>query len=960
MPGFIIMKKILTAFLLFIISVPAMAFIVEGTIVDSQGPFVGAAIIESGTNHGNASDENGNFWITVDDPNAILEISSIGYETQRIKASDVKKDTPIVLQESYDFIEDVIVTPCTSEELHQQDLNASAGMWIGENARFNYKAYCKLTSCFDGFLLDAPNEPHPDDKSGQYTPNAKCIPCTEILPGSAENTIKDGKCFAKSCKCGYTLNNGTCIPWDENKPCTKQTKPALPANAKSAIMKCNGEAPYCEIVDCKDDTYVHNTDTNTCDDLDKKTCAEKDWNTIEHATGGTYERQTNGKILCKPTCDGTNYEAQRNSDKTAYECVPKTKSRVDKACSNADIQRLKLDSNTTKAIVADDGWNEKDGTVTKCIITDCKSGFRPDKDGTKCISTKCPCFEEWDDEQRKCVEWKTKTCDAPNAKSAQRACNPNNKNGTEYCKVDECNEGYTFDKSKNVCVSTRGADCKGDLPADSHASVASLDKNRKCIIMACEDGYNLVGKGEKAKCEARKVASEEEVKELKENAQKMEENKNSLVNRTIGAAGIGAVGIGGMMAAGALAEQAADQEAEEAMRAYLNTFSCEYGSNQRVSGGTIGIEIPGGNDMFNLYTQYAQLANDLKIRKAALGIKPGIESEVVIDKATTGLYDDVGTGITGGNYASVARALTDPNSEDAKRWNEQKDKTAKNLKTGAITAGVGAAASLAANLAVNSGKDKQDKTDEILSKYNRTTPDEKTDASSEETDTPSDAAVIPAVDEDQNTPTGAAQVGTFKENQNIEPVTDISPAAEVKEQDPECDPSLAWNKMRGNKSLQNRYAQYSRGIHQDSTRSAEQDAQLNKIKQICIGAKGKWEEKIQDLGDFAVANTTFLDCKKNGIFDTACLDKKSEQYKTALLNVCGTHNTFKTFICDFGSPDRTRGSVRCQNTFNKKTGNIEWTQTHASLDKLLQLSRTPVEQWRDKEDNYDACMFFTD
>jgi hypothetical protein len=45
-------------------------------------------------------------------------------------------------------------------------------------------------------------------------------------------------------------------------------------------------------------------------------------------------------------------------------------------------------------------------------------------------------------------------------------------------------------------------------------------------------------------------------------------------------------------------------------------------------------------------------------------------------------------------------------------WNEQKNKTADTLKAGAITAGVGAAGSLAANIAVNSNKDKQNKTNE--------------------------------------------------------------------------------------------------------------------------------------------------------------------------------------------------------------------------------------------------------
>lgn len=857
-----------------------MALIVEGTIVDSQGPFVGAAIIESGTNHGNASDENGYFWITVDDPNAILEISSIGYETQRIKASDVKKDVPIVLQESYDFIEDVIVTPCTSEELHQQDLNASAGMWIGENARFNYKAYCKLTSCFDGFLLDAPNEPHPDDVSGQYTPNAKCIPCTEILLGSAENTIKDGKCFAKSCKCGYTLNNGTCIPWDENKPCTKQTKPALPANAKSAIMKCNGEAPYCEIVDCKDDTYVHNTDTNTCDDLDKKTCAEKDWNTIEHATGGTYERQTNGKILCKPTCDGTNYEAQRNSDKTAYECVPKTKSRVGKDCTKDEISRLNLDPNTTKAIVAEDGWDEATGTVTKCIIIDCADGFAP-KDGTSCIDTKCGCGHRWNRNTQSCDDIRGTDCTAPNAHDAKIACEPDNENGKELCKIQAggCNDGYTLDAVKNVCVSTRGADCKGTLPADSHASVASLDKNQKCIIMACEDGYNLIGKGEKAKCEARNVASEQEVADLKANAQKMKENKNSLVNRTIGAAGIGAVGIGGMMAAGALAEQAADAEAEGAMRAYLNTFRCEYGSGQTVNGGTIEQPLPVA-DLVDIRKTYAKTAYELQTLKQSLGKPSGIESEIPIKvndlnepfiaTEQTYLYDDVGTGITGGNYASVARALTNPTGEDATRWNEQKEKTASNLKTGAITAGAGAAASLAANLAVNTRKDKQDKTDEILSKHNRTTPDEKTDASAEAADTSS--AIV-------------------------SDTTDV------------CKQQKRWYDIADENENDYWGPRYGKGIYQYSIQEAENDPTIREYKRICEANNGTWKVEEPTLADYIIKRTEFDPCMTPDSFDESCWVQYSTETRELMKNVCGGQNTITTYACVL--PDERRGNNPC-------------------------------------------------
>ena len=197
----------------------------------------------------------------------------------------------------------------------------------------------------------------------------------------------------------------------------------------------------------------------------------------------------------------------------------------------------------------------------------------------------------------------------------------------------------------------------------------------------------------------------------------MKDKEQSTANKLIGAAGIGATGIGGMMLASGLAEQSADTDAETAMRAYLETFYCKIGENaSSVKGGTMGAIVPGGNELINLYSEYVNLANNLKTRKSALNLLPGIESEAILDSATSGLYDDIYTGKTGGAYASLARALQNPNGEDAKRWAEQKQKSSDDVKTGAITAGVGAAGSLIANLAVNTdtNKDKE----KIKNKYN--------------------------------------------------------------------------------------------------------------------------------------------------------------------------------------------------------------------------------------------------
>lgn len=209
------------------------------------------------------------------------------------------------------------------------------------------------------------------------------------------------------------------------------------------------------------------------------------------------------------------------------------------------------------------------------------------------------------------------------------------------------------------------------------------------------------------------------IDELRDNATAMRDKEQSTANKLLGTAGIGATGIGGMQMASAMAEENADADAERAMRAYLATFHCNYGNTKNIAGGERDVELPGGNELINLYSEYVNLANDLKTRKTALDMRPGIESESILDAATSGLYDDVAIGKTSGAYTSLARALMDPNGADAAAWAAQKEETADKKKTGMITAGIGAAGSLIGNLAINSGKDKQNKVDEILNKYEK-------------------------------------------------------------------------------------------------------------------------------------------------------------------------------------------------------------------------------------------------
>ena len=187
--------------------------------------------------------------------------------------------------------------------------------------------------------------------------------------------------------------------------------------------------------------------------------------------------------------------------------------------------------------------------------------------------------------------------------------------------------------------------------------------------------------------------------------------EQSLANRMLGAAAIGAGGIGGMMLASGIAEQRADADAERDMAAYLATFRCDYGDGITITGGETNIQLPSANVLLPMYNEYIALAADLKIRKEALGMAPGIESEIIADAATSGLYDNVATGITDGAYTSLSRALSDPTGADAAAWAAQRADTQSQLKTGGIVGGVGVVGGAVGNIIENITYNGQSKTD---------------------------------------------------------------------------------------------------------------------------------------------------------------------------------------------------------------------------------------------------------
>ena len=253
------------------------------------------------------------------------------------------------------------------------------------------------------------------------------------------------------------------------------------------------------------------------------------------------------------------------------------------------------------------------------------------------------------------------------------------------------------------CVKSGGEPKEdGSCDCGDDGKLKPSDDGQTCVpVVSDETGDDInefVGGGE---TETTTPPDENKLEDAIENYQKAKENEQSLANRTLTAATTAATGLGMMTAASAMAEQNADADAEEDMRAYLATFSCSYGKGQSVKTGNEEITLPGGNDLMSYYSEYKSLADNLKTTKAALGLRSGIESEVMYDKAESGLYKYASVGKTDGAYTSLARALTDETGEDAAEWNAQKDKSAKKLKTGGIAAGVGAVGGIAGNVAIN-------------------------------------------------------------------------------------------------------------------------------------------------------------------------------------------------------------------------------------------------------------------
>lgn len=97
------------AFVMLCLAFPAFAqkSAVTGTVVDPEGePLIGASVLAEGTSEGVATDFDGNFSINVA-PNAVLVVSYVGYDTQRVSV-DGRKHIDITLKENSVMLNEVV------------------------------------------------------------------------------------------------------------------------------------------------------------------------------------------------------------------------------------------------------------------------------------------------------------------------------------------------------------------------------------------------------------------------------------------------------------------------------------------------------------------------------------------------------------------------------------------------------------------------------------------------------------------------------------------------------------------------------------------------------------------------------------------------------------------------------------------------------------------------------------
>ena len=100
----------LLAFVVFCCTSAMAQTLVKGTVVSANDsePMIGVAILENGTTNGCITDMDGNYSISLQNSNATLTVSFVGYKTQTINVNGRNK-IDIRMQEDLKVLDEVVV-----------------------------------------------------------------------------------------------------------------------------------------------------------------------------------------------------------------------------------------------------------------------------------------------------------------------------------------------------------------------------------------------------------------------------------------------------------------------------------------------------------------------------------------------------------------------------------------------------------------------------------------------------------------------------------------------------------------------------------------------------------------------------------------------------------------------------------------------------------------------------------
>ena len=104
------MKKVFSILLLILglgLAANAQGYQIKGVVEDALGPVIGATVLEQGTTTGTSTGLDGDFILVVSGPDAIVEVSCMGYASRTFKASELPAS--ILLSEDSEYLDDVVV-----------------------------------------------------------------------------------------------------------------------------------------------------------------------------------------------------------------------------------------------------------------------------------------------------------------------------------------------------------------------------------------------------------------------------------------------------------------------------------------------------------------------------------------------------------------------------------------------------------------------------------------------------------------------------------------------------------------------------------------------------------------------------------------------------------------------------------------------------------------------------------